>query len=96
MMGVENVLGRENINSLDRVPEVRKGMCTGTTRSYRCGWMWLLGMGAGSCAADMPQGGSRRRAGPWFPAPSPVLFPPHSILPTRDCLFLLPPISDFS
>ena len=55
-MGVKNILGRENINSLDRSLEVRKGMCTGVE-----GWdiqeapgvagMWLLGVGAGGGAA---------------------------------------------
>lgn len=56
-MGVKNILGRENINALDRSLEVRKGMCMGVE-----GWdvqeapgvagMWLLGVRTGGDAAD--------------------------------------------
>lgn len=58
--------------------------------------MWLLGMGAGSHAADAPQGGSRSRAGAWSAAPSPVLFPLISSFPARHYLFSLTPTSDFA
>lgn len=56
-MGVKNILGRENINALDRSLEVRKGMCMGVERwdvqeAPGVAGMWLLGVRTGGDAAD--------------------------------------------
>lgn len=78
-MGEKNILGRENINVLDRGPEVRKGISPGESQEATgVAAMWLLGAGVGRDAAEWPQGTGRTKAGTHLWAPSPVLFLPHS------------------
>lgn len=52
-MGGKNILGRENINVLDRGPEVRKGISPGESQEATgVAAMWLLGAGVGRDAAE--------------------------------------------
>lgn len=53
-MGEKNILGRENINVLDRGPEVRKGISPGESQEATgVAAMWLLGAGVGRDAAEL-------------------------------------------
>lgn len=52
-MGEKNILGRENINVLDRGPEVREGISPGESQEATgVAAMWLPGAGVGRDAAE--------------------------------------------